>query len=212
MGVVPEEAVFDLIERRLHDESDSALIAKYLPKFRSKANTNNDRHRALNGFAARLMKRLMWTPQEYRTFKSSGRAHVYQTQMMRGEWDEIAFAKLPGRALHQLVNHLGRDGQSTLVRHGQEARNVDWIRSQPVAKFMGYVYELMKGVRAGMSLAQKLTTDRQFDGLIELDQRDRKVTGNAWTALDTSGSMSSRVAKTLYLHTVEGQLQQRLTY
>ena len=196
VDALPADAVHGLIESRLHDNYDGALLAKYLPKMRSKANTFNDRHRALNGFAARLIKRLKWTPQEYRKFKSSGRSHVFQTQMMRGEWDEIAFAKLPGRALHQLVNHVGRDGETTLVRHGQEARYVDWIRSQPVAKFTGYVYELMKGVHAGMSLAQKLTLDRQFDGLIELAQRDRKVTGNVWTALDTSGSMTMPVANT----------------
>ena len=196
LGELPRDAVYDLIDQGLHSDYDRQLLAKYLPKVRSKSNTFNDRHRALNAFAYGLMARLGWTPRQYRTFKSSGRAHAFQTQMTRGQWAEIAFAKLPGRALHQLVNHRGRDGQTTLERHGMVDRYVAWIREQPVAKFTGYPYELMQAVSPRATLAQRLTVDRQFDGLLELARRDRAITGNVWCALDTSGSMGCGVPGT----------------
>ena len=196
LGELPRDAVYDVIEQGLHSAYDRALLAKYLPKVRSKSNTHNDRHRALNAFARGLMRRLRWTEREYRRFKSTGEAHRFQTQMMRGEWAGIAFAKLPGRALHQLVNHRGRDGQTTLERHGMEARYVGWVREQPVAKFTGYVYELVKVVSERTTLAQRLTVDRQFDGLIALARQDREVRENVWCALDTSGSMATGVPGT----------------
>ena len=194
IGELPRDAVYDLIEQGLHSAYDRAPLAKYLPKVRSRSNTHNDRHRALNAFARGLMARLGWTPRQYRAFKSTGRAHRFQTQMMRGEWGELAFAKLPGRALHQLVNHRGRDGKTTLERHGMEARYVEWVMDQAIAKFTGYPHELVRVVNERATLAQRLTVDRQFDGLIELARREREVRENVWCALDTSGSMAWGVA------------------
>ncbi|OAV42722.1 DUF2828 family protein [Lewinella sp. 4G2] len=191
------QEVFELIAAGLTNDYHRELLAKYVPRIRSRSNTHNDRHRALNQFAFGLIKFLGWTPVQYRHFKSSGLAHEFQRQMAAGKWDELDFKTIPGRALFTLVNGKGRDDQlTTLQRHGIEARYVDWIKSQPVAKFTGYVYELMRQVGYQASTAQRLTVDKQFDGLIALARQDGDVTENVWCALDTSGSMGTRVADT----------------
>jgi hypothetical protein len=75
---------------------------------------------------------------------------------------------------------------------------------QPVAKFTGYVFELAKKAReAGVtrygynnrkiSPAVRHTLDAQFMGLVEKARANGKMTTNVWCALDTSGSMSTRV-------------------
>ena len=71
---------------------------------------------------------------------------------------------------------------------------MEWLKKQPVAKFNGYAYELgMKiGNRYCMNLpaVQKITIDKQFDGLIETAKKDDGgIKGNVLCALDTSGSM-----------------------
>ncbi|MEL6923884.1 MAG: DUF2828 family protein, partial [Bacteroidota bacterium] len=172
------------------------LLAKYLPRIRSKSNCYNERHAQLNRFAFGLIKKLKWSPSQYRKFKTSGKAHTFQQQMSNNHWGYLDFGRIPGKALFQLVNNKGRDEMNTLERHAQVQRYVDWIQEQPTAKFTGYVYQLMKPVNRNMSLMQKLTVDKQFDGLIELAKRDRSITENVWCALDTSGSMTARVADT----------------
>lgn len=196
IGLLDHAQLYKLIKIGLTDEYNRSLLAKYLPRIRSKSNTFNDRHKALNQFAFGLLKVLDWKPAEYRKFKSSGSAHDFQRKMSAGEWDKLNFNSLPGRVLHQLVNNVGLDQQTTLQRRGIEEAYLEWIMEQPVAKFTGYVYELMQNVRINQSLASAYTTDKQFDGLIELAKKDRKITENVWCALDTSGSMSAKVANT----------------
>jgi len=84
---------------------------------------------------------------------------------------------------------------TVLERHGQLDRYMGWIAKKPTAKFTGYVYELYHEAKAStVSLAQKMTYDKQFDGLIELAKKDQGgIKGNVWCALDTSGSMGSIV-------------------
>lgn len=187
--------VYALIQKGLNDPYNRELIAKYLPKIRSKANTHNERHEKLNAFAYGLCKYLAWTGRDYRKFKSSGQAHQFQQLMGAGLWDELEFSKIPGKALHQIVNVRGKDGKTVLERHNLETRYLAWLKTQPVAKFTGYVYELVNVVKQGrLSMAQKFTMDKQFDGLVELAKKDDGgIQENVWCALDTSGSMGSQV-------------------
>lgn len=57
------------------------------------------------------------------------------------------------------------------------------------------MFELFKQVSYNLPLYQKMTLDKQFDGLIELAKSDKNggIKGNVWCALDTSSSMSSGV-------------------
>lgn len=193
---LPRKDVYDLIELALMEEYQQPLIAKYLPRIRSKANTFNERHQKLNSFAYGLIKHLGWTPAEYRKFKASGKSHEFQRKMCANQWNEIPYKEIPGRALNQLAVKPGKDGKTAFQRHGIEDDYVKWLQKQPTAKFTGYVYELLKGVSRNMSLAQKVTLDKQFDGLIALAKRDKTITENVWCALDTSGSMTAPVADT----------------
>jgi hypothetical protein len=195
LGVLRQEAVFELIQRGLNDEYNSALIAKYLPKIRSKSQVFNPRHKKLNDFALALCAHLGWTQKEYRQFKASGAAHNFQRLMSEGLWDKINFNAISGKALFQMANHRGKDGKTTIERHNMETRYMDWLATQPTVKFTGYVYELYKSIAPKMSAAQKFTLDKQFDGLIELAKKgDNGIKENVWCALDTSGSMTTSVA------------------
>ncbi len=188
--------VYTLIEKGIACEYNKELIAKYLPRIRSKSNVYNERHIKLNAFAHGLIKHLKWSPVKYRKFKSSGKAHDFQKKMSNGLFAEIDFNSIPGRALHQLVNKKGKDNLTTFERHGIDSRYLDWIKNQPVAKFTGYMYELMSVINSNISLAQKYTVDKQFDGLIQKASEANSITENLWCALDTSGSMTAQVADT----------------
>lgn len=188
--------VYALIERGINCDYNKDLVAKYLPRIRSKSNVYNVRHAQLNEFAFGLLKYLNWTPVQYRKFKSSGKAHDFQQKMSQGLFEEIDFNRIPGKALFLMVNNRGKDGKTTFERHGIDAAYLEWIKAQPVAKFTGYAYELMTAVNHNMSLAQKYTVDKQFEGLIQNAKEAGTIKENVWCALDTSGSMGARVADT----------------
>ncbi|MEZ4884726.1 MAG: DUF2828 family protein [Chitinophagales bacterium] len=197
IGELDHKQVYALLKKGIEDEYNKDLIAKYLPRIRSKSNTFNDRHKALNKFAYGFLKYMNWTPTDYRKFKAEGKAHEFQRKMCDNKWNEINFLKIPGKALFSLVNKKGKDGQTSFERHDIEEAYVEWIKQQPTAKFTGYVYELMNQVTQKLSLAQKITLDKQFDGLIELAKADNQgIQENVWCALDTSGSMAAKVADT----------------
>jgi hypothetical protein len=193
IDVLDERAVIELIKQGLESKTHRDLLAKYLPKIRSSSNTHNDRHKRLNRFARTLCSALGWTERHYRKFKSSGKAHTFQRAMSQGKWNQLDFSKISGKALFNLVTSKGRDDKLTVIqRHGLEDKYIQWIKNQPTAKFTGYVYELGSKVKPyqNLPLAEKITIDKQFDGLIELAKQDEGgLKGNIWCALDTSGSM-----------------------
>lgn len=198
IDVLDQDKVMGLIKMGLDDKYNRDLLAKYLPKIRSASNTHNDRHKRLNQFARSVCSSLGWTEKMYRKFKSSGEAHAFQRVMSQGLWDQLDFNRISGKALLNLATNKGRDDQLTVLqRHGLEDRYINWLKKQPTAKFTGYVYELgakIPGYGNTLSLAEKITLDKQFDGLIELAKKDQGgLNGNIWCALDTSGSMSEPV-------------------
>lgn len=188
--------VFELILKGMADDYNRDLLAKYLPRMRSKSNIRNDRHTRLNRYALDLMKYLKWSPKEYRQFKSNGKAHSFQQMASQGRFHDIRFQEIPGKALFQWVNQRGKDGKTVLERQQMESRYLDWIKTQPTAKFTGYVYELMKVVRTDLSQVQAYTVNKQFEHLLSLARQDGTIQENVWCALDTSGSMQSAVADT----------------
>lgn len=196
IGELNRNYVFGLILRGIYCDYNRELIAKYLPRIRSKSNVHNERHRTLNGFALALCKYLKWTPVQYRKFKSSGKAHLFQQKISLGKYDGIDFKSIPGKALFQMVNVTNDNGTTFIERHGMESRYLAWIKTQPIAKFTGYVYELMKIVNERMSAAQKYTVDKQFEGVLQMAKEDQSIKENVWCALDTSGSMKAKVANT----------------
>jgi hypothetical protein len=80
-----------------------------------------------------------------------------------------------------------------LKSHNLETNYIEWLKTQPVAKFNGYAYELgrkLKECNFNPALATKITIDKQFDGLIKTASKNGgAIEGNVLCALDTSGSM-----------------------
>jgi Domain of unknown function (DUF2828) len=198
LPALDKNKVYELVQMGIADDYNRDLIAKFLPKIRSQKQVYNDRHKAMNEFAFGLCKHLGWTAKEYRLFKSNGQAHVFQRFMQDGLWDKLDFARIAGKALFQMVNSKGKDNKTVLERHNLEPRYLAWLNTQPIAKFTGYVYELFRAAypnnsygASKISLAQRNTLNKQFDGLIELAKKGTGgIRENVWSALDTSGSMT----------------------
>jgi hypothetical protein len=151
----------------------------------------SDRDRARSEWARGLCRHLGIEEKEYRKLKSAGPAHVFQRQMARGQWDAIHFNGIPGRAMTRLVTLTGKDKQTAFERHNQTERLLAWVREQPLVKFTGHPYELVRAARRRSTVVSREVHDRQFATILE-PMRGHKL-GNVLCALDTSGSMTSQV-------------------
>lgn len=191
------EAVYQLIANGLKNAYDRQLISKYLPKIRSRRNTFNDRHRALNNFAYGFCKFMGWSPRDYRRFKAAGTAHQFQRDMCAKKWQVLDFNTFPGKALTILATSKGKkDQKTTLQRHLIEANYTKWLSNKPVAPFTGYVYELGQLISKSFDTVTEMTVNKQFDGLLALAKKDVKkgaLAGKVMCALDTSGSMGIQI-------------------
>ena len=196
LGVLHFGEVVSLIKKGLDDPYHRALIAKYLPRIKSKASRHLDIHEKRHAWTMRLCKELGWSGKDYRKLKSAPehKAHIWQRQMSANEWDGIDFKTIAGRALFALASKRGRDGKTTIERHALEGQYTAWLEKQPAVKFTGFVYELFEQAITKASIAQKMTYNKQFDGLIAQAREDSiGLQENVWCALDTSGSMGVQV-------------------
>lgn len=163
---------------------ESDLVLKYMPVVRAKSKLKTDRARYNNEIAKAIANYLGLTYTQLRKHKSAGKAHQWQQLISKKLFDKINFAQIPGKALFQMVT------SKFLKNHGLEAKYTAWLETQPIAKFTGYVYELGTKVKAANSPYVKMTLDKQFLGLLDMNRNafgGRKVI----CALDTSGSMTS---------------------
>ena len=188
------EKVYELVAVGLQSEYHRALIAKYLPKIRSRRNIKNDRHRRLNAWARGLCEHLGWTEAQYRKFKSNPEhsAHDFQRLMCNGDWKGLDFNTISGKALFNLLNQKGKDQKNVIERHGLEKKYLEWIEKQPVAKFTGYPYELYQAAKGNRTLIEKHTYDKQFNELLRKAKDSVSpdlLRKGVLCALDTSGSM-----------------------
>jgi len=97
----------------------------------------------------------------------------------------LDFKSIHGRALTQLVS------SKFLANHKLEDTYEEWIKNQPVAKFTGYVHELMAKVTHNLKPYLKETINKQFYGLIETAKKNAKTDSTLIVVRDVSGSMSS---------------------
>lgn len=188
----------DFILVGLRNPNSSELVKKFLPTIKAKSKTHTAESQAQTILGKYLAHRLFGikgdfsdkeyhpeTYKKYRLLKSSGTAHQWQQQISRGNFN-IDFDTVPGRALSLLVSgHF-------LANHGLEKKYEEWILSQPVAKFTGYVYELFKGLSKDSPNYKKVTINKQFQTLIDKANQDKPET-RFWVVRDTSGSMTSKV-------------------
>jgi hypothetical protein len=188
------QRVYELVRVGLQSEYHRALIAKYLPKIRSRRNIKNDRHRRLNAWARGLCEHLGWSESQYRKFKSDPEhsAHQFQRLMCEGDWNSLDFNTVSGKALFNLLNQKGKDHKNVIERHGLEKKYLEWIEKQPVAKFTGYPYELYQAAKGNRTLIEKHTYDKQFNELLRKAKDSvspELLKKGVLCALDTSGSM-----------------------
>ena len=185
-----EQKFFEVIAEGINDSSHKDLVKKYMPRIRSSKKCTTAWAMKTNSLAKRFADAAGWSYKDYRTYKTSGEAHTFQKIICKGLYSNIDWKTIPGKALLNLVSG------KFLTNHNLENTYYDWIKSQPVAKFNGYAFEL--GRKLGNSKYEfnktshvtRITVDKQFDGLIATASKDGgAIQGNVLCALDTSGSM-----------------------
>lgn len=191
---IDQHKVFAVIAEGCQNESQKDLVKKYLPRIRATKKCNTDWTRKTNELAKAFCKWAGWTAQEYRLFKSTGKAHEFQKFISTGQYDKLDWSKISGKALLNLSTG------KFLANHNLVDNYLSWISTTPTAKFNGYPYELgMKMLRLYRSTSisakvAKMTLDAQFENLLKTAKEGTGgISGNVWCALDTSGSMTCRV-------------------
>lgn len=192
--------LIEIIKSGLKNPNTVDLVKKYLPTIRTKKNCKTIESQADNLVAKAICHSLFGNKdydnpghiyRKYRILKTSGTAHQWQQLISKREFKNIDFNTIAGRALTKLVNSKFLDNQ------GLTKKYEEWIESQPVAKFTGYVYELFAPFVGKVNVPNyKIkTVNSQFEEL--LNKAKVKIENNGLICvLDTSGSMSSEVPGT----------------
>lgn len=183
---------FKVLAEGINDTNHKDLVKKYMPRIRSSKKCTTEWAKKSNQLAKDFANFAGWTYEDYRQFKSTGKAHTFQKYICAGLYSKIDWNTIPGKALLSLVTG------NFLKNHDLEESYEHWLEKQPVAKFNGYVYEFAKKLRktkyGNVDKLTQMTIDKQFANLIETAKKDDGgIKGNVWVALDTSGSMNINV-------------------
>jgi hypothetical protein len=184
-----EMKFFEVIAEGINDENHKDLVKKFMPRIRSEKKCTTPWAKRTNTLAKNFASVAGWSYKDYRQFKATGKAHEFQTLICKGLYKDINWKAIPGKALLNLVSG------NFLNTHGLTKDYIEWLKTQPAAKFNGYAFELGRKLRSyrhgGPDLATKVTIDKQFDGLIATASKDGgAIQGNVLCALDTSASMT----------------------
>ena len=189
----------DIILAGIKNPNTTDLVLKYLPQIRAKRSCTTIEAQANTLVGKAICYRLFGKKsndgeqyKNYRKLKSSGKGHLWQQLISRKDFLNIDFGTIHGRALAQLVSG------KFLKNQELEKTYENWISKQPVAKYTGYVYELMQPVKSGycnsdLKKYQKDTINKQFYGLIETAKKGMKDESGLIVVLDTSSSMTAAV-------------------
>lgn len=179
----------------LENPNTTELIKKYLPQIKANSACHTVEAQADNIIAKWLCSNIFGKNdanhgtnyKKYRQLKASGKAHTWQQLISKHKMLDINFDTIHGRALSQLVS------SKFLKNQGLESKYEAWINSKPVAKFTGYVYELIQGKSYGaLTSYQRTTINAQFNQLVETARKGLSEQGlRPISVLDCSGSMSS---------------------
>lgn len=174
----------------------TSLVQKYMPTIRTNRNCKTLESQAdtLIGrwFARKLFPKSKKESayKDYRKFKSQGQANEWQKLISQQLYDQINFDTIAGRALSLLV------GSKFLANHGLEQKYLEWIKSKPVAKYTGYVFELFKPLGNGYHCHEvpeyvKHTINAQFAQLVQTGKDNVNTNSRFLVVRDTSSSMTS---------------------
>jgi len=186
-----------LILAGLENPTQNNLLKKYLPQIKANSKCTTLESQADNiiakwicslCFGGKTQEDNYKNYRAYRKLKTSGTAHEWQKLISRHQMLKIDFKTIHGRALSLLVSG------KFLKNNHLEAKYAAWIAQQPVAKFTGYVYELVSNIKPSMQIYQKDTINKQFLELVETAKKGLSNTGlRPISVLDASSSMNSHM-------------------
>lgn len=196
-----------LILAGLENPNTHNLVKKYLPQIKSSSQCKTVEAQADNMIAKWICSLLFGNEghdlpsrraadyKKYRKLKTSGTAHEWQKLISQNRLIEIDFKTIHGRALAQLVSG------KFLSNNNLEEKYEAWIMSQPLAKYTGYVYELLAPVKFGyvnrrLKKYQEDTINKQFYGLIETAKNGMNDKSSFIVVVDSSSSMTSQAIGT----------------
>lgn len=189
--------LFSVIYAGLINDETTHLVRKYLPTIRNNKNCTTIESQA-NTLIGRWLARKLFpelSPIEaflsYKKLKSKGKAHIWQQQISKQLYDQIKFDSIAGRALAILV------GSKFLENHNLQDKYLDWIKSQPVAKYTGYVFELFKQLGQGYDCHhiepyKEYTINAQFNQLVQTGKEGVNTNSKLLVVRDTSSSMTDK--------------------
>lgn len=187
----------------LENPNTSELVKKYLPQIKSRKVCKTLEAQADNIIGKWICSLLFGNKENdaskykaYRKLKSSGTAHQWQQLISQNNLLALDFNSIAGRALAQLVS-------SKFISNNKLTDAYDaWISQQPLAKYTGYVYELLAPVKSGynnktLKPYQEKTINSQFMGLIETARNGMSDTDSGLlVVVDSSSSMTGIVPGT----------------
>lgn len=186
-----------VIKAGLLNPGTSQLVRKYLPTIRTDAKCRTLESQADTLIGRWLAKQFFPEDEKfvaykkYRQLKSKGTAHKWQQLISKQMYNELNFDSIAGRALALLV------GSKFLQNHNLVARYSEWIKSKPVAKFTGFVFELFKPLGNGYRLRhiedyKEATINAQFAQLVQTGKERVNTNSGLLVVRDTSCSMTSQ--------------------
>lgn len=186
-----------VIKAGLLNPGTSQLVRKYLPTIRTDAKCRTLESQADTLIGRWLAKQFFPEDEKfvaykkYRQLKSKGTAHKWQQLISKEMYNELNFNSIAGRALALLV------GSKFLQNHNLVAKYSEWIKSKPVAKFTGFVFELFKPLGNGYHLRhiedyKEATINAQFAQLVKTGKEGVNTNSGLLVVRDTSSSMTSQ--------------------
>lgn len=180
----------NLILAGLENPNTINLVKKYLPQIKARSKCTTTQSQADTMIGKWICSVVKIDYKQYRKLKASGKAHEWQKLISKKLFDSIDFSTIHGRALTLLVS------SKFLSNNKLEGKYEEWIKQQPVAKFTGYVHELMSKVQPDLKSYLAETINKQFNGLVETGKKGAKTDSGLIVVRDTSGSMSSQAPGT----------------
>lgn len=175
----------NLIMAGLENPNTTNLVKKYMPQIKARSKCTTLDAQADTMIGKWLCSVFDCNYKDYRKMKTSGTAHEWQKLISQKLFDSINFSTIHGRALSLMVS------SKFITNHGLEIKYEAWIKTQPIAKFTGYVHELMSKVQHNMKPYIVETINRQFAGLVETGKKNAKTDSTLIVVRDTSSSMGA---------------------
>ena len=141
VNAVKDRYMFTILECGLTSDIHVDLVKKFMPRIKSRRKCTTEWTLTMNKVAKKFAKFMGLKDSEYNHLKATGTAHDFQKVICARQYDKINWNTIPGRALTLLTSG------KFLENHNLTDNYVEWVKKQPVAKFTGYPFELMKKLR-----------------------------------------------------------------